>query len=339
MRPSSKDRRAPEAQSFTAKPSLLILGKTSAEARSQLEHAFKTHSLANEEFDGLGALAGKIEALAVMHVNGRIDAPLMQRLQSLKLIASFGVGYDHIEATAAADLKILVTNTPDVLTEEVADTALGLLLATVRELPQAMNYLLAGQWPTAPYPLSKATLRDRTVGLVGMGRIGQAIAERLMAFKVPLVYHTRKPNPAVPHRHYGNLVAMARDVDTLIVIVPGGAGTKNLIDEAVLKALGPRGILINVARGSVVDEAALIEALSKRRIFAAGLDVFQDEPRVPEALMRMDNVVLLPHVGSASVFTRARMEQMVVDNLLAWASGKDLISPVAESRELTPRRL
>jgi lactate dehydrogenase-like 2-hydroxyacid dehydrogenase len=317
----------------------LILGGASPEAHSQLEQAFDAHSLENEEFDSLKDRAGKIEAMAVMHVTGRIDAPLMRRLPALRLIASFGVGYDHIDAAAAAGLRILVTNTPDVLTEEVADTALGLLLATVRELPQAMNYLLAGHWPKAPYPLTKATLRDRTVGLVGMGRIGQAIAERLMAFKVPVVYHTRHPNPAVPYRHYGNLIAMASAVDTLIVIVPGGASTKNLIDETVLEALGPRGILINVARGSVVDEAALIDALTRRRIFAAGLDVFQEEPQVPEALMRLDNVVLLPHVGSASVYTRARMEQRVVDNLLAWAAGKDLISPVAESRELTPRRL
>jgi lactate dehydrogenase-like 2-hydroxyacid dehydrogenase len=260
-----------------------------------------------------------------------VDEALLAALPKLQIISSFGVGYDHIDANAAAKRGIVVTHTPDVLTEEVADTAIGLLLGTVRELPQAERYLRAGKWPTGNYPLSRATLRDRTVGMVGLGRIGIAIARRLEAFGVPVVYHTRRPRPELGYRHYPRLTDMARDVDTLMVIVPGGAATKNMIDAEVLAALGPNGIVINVARGSVIDEPALIAALRDRKILAAGLDVFVAEPHVPEELLAMDNVVLLPHVGSASEFTRAKMDQLLVDNILAWAAGKPPLTPVPET--------
>jgi lactate dehydrogenase-like 2-hydroxyacid dehydrogenase len=174
-------------------------------------------------------------------------------------------------------------------------------------------------------------LRDRTVGLVGMGRIGQAIARRLDAMRVPVVYHARHPAADVAYRHYPNLLDMARAVDILLVIVPGGAATKNLVDARVLEALGPEGILINVARGSVVDEQALITALQEKTILSAGLDVFAREPNVPAELLAMDHVVLLPHLGSASVYTRTQMDQLAVDNLLAWAAGKPPLTPVAET--------
>ena len=263
-----------------------------------------------------------VRAMAVSAPLRPVDEALLGRLPKLQLIASFGVGYDHIDANAAAKRGIVVTNTPDVLTDEVADTAVGLLLCAVRELPQAERYLRAGKWPTGNYPLSRATLRNRAIGMVGMGRIGVAIARRLEAFGVPIVYHTRRKRPELAYRHYPQLIDMARDVDTLIVIVPGGAATKNLIDAKVIDALGPDGIVINVARGSVIDEPALIAALRDRRIMAAGLDVFVNEPDVPQELLAMDNVVLLPHVGSASVFTREKMDQLLVDNVLAWAAGK-----------------
>jgi lactate dehydrogenase-like 2-hydroxyacid dehydrogenase len=226
---------------------------------------------------------------------------------------------------------VVLTNTPDVLTEEVADTALGLLLCTVRELPQAERYLRAGKWLERNYPLTKATLRNRTVGMVGMGAIGQAIARRLAAFGVPVVYHTRKPRRDVSYLHCPSLIEMAHAVDILMVIVPGGAGTANLINAEVLDALGPDGILINMARGSVVDEPALIKALQDKRIMAAGLDVFAKEPDVPRELIAMDNVVLFPHLGSASVYTREKMDQLVVDNIGAWAAGKPPLTPVAET--------
>jgi lactate dehydrogenase-like 2-hydroxyacid dehydrogenase len=223
-----------------------------------------------------------------------------------------------------------VTNTPDVLNEVVADTALGLLLCTVREFPQADRYLRTGAWMDKPYRLTQGTLRDRTVGIVGMGRIGKAIAKRLDAFGVPVVYHARNPQD-VTYKYYPKLLDMARDVDTLMIIVPGGAATLNMINAEVFKALGPRGVVINMARGTVIDEPALIEALKNRTIFSAGLDVFAKEPQVPKELIEMDHVVLLPHVGSASEHTREAMDQLVVDNILAWAAGKPPLTPVAET--------
>jgi lactate dehydrogenase-like 2-hydroxyacid dehydrogenase len=281
--------------------------------------------------DALLALVKDVRAMAVSAPVEPINDALLARLPQLEIIASFGVGYDHIDAAAAAKRGIIVTHTPDVLTEEVADTALGLILCTVRELPQAERYLRAGKWLEGEYPLTKASLRDRTVGLVGMGRIGRAIARRLEAFGVPVVYHTRQPRPELAYRHYPDLIEMARAVDILLVIVPGGQATRNLIDAKVLEALGPDGILVNMARGSVVDEPALIAALQRGTIMSAGLDVFAKEPHVPNELIAMENVVLFPHLGSASVFTRAKMDQLVVDNILAWAAGKPPLTPVPET--------
>ena len=275
--------------------------------------------------------APRIRGMAVAATSERIDGPFMSRFARLEIVSSFGVGYDHIDAAWAGGHGITVTNTPDVLTEEVADTALGLLLCTVREFPQAERYLRSGHWLQGDYPLSKATLRDRTVGLLGMGRIGQAIARRLDAMRVPVVYHSRRPAPDIPYQHYPNLLDMARQVEVLLVITPGGAQTRNLINAEVLAALGRQGILINMARGSVVDEPALIKALQQGTILSAGLDVYAREPHVPPELIAMDNVVLFPHLGSASVTTRQRMDQLVVDNLLAWAAGKPPLTPVAET--------
>jgi len=293
---------------------------------------FTVHALAAApDRDAFLAARAKARAVAVTSTSEMIDDALFARLPALDIISSFGVGYDHIDARAAARRGIVVTNTPDVLTEEVADTTLGLLIATARELPQAERYLRAGKWLEGAYPLSRATLRNRTAGLVGMGRIGQAIARRLEAFGIPVVYHSRQPRSELPYAYYADLIDMARAVDVLIVIVPGGPATRNMIDAKVLDALGPNGILINVARGSVVDEAALISALSDGTIMAAGLDVFAKEPEVPAELLALDNAVLLPHVGSASVFTREKMDQLIVDNILAWAAGRPPLTPVPET--------
>jgi lactate dehydrogenase-like 2-hydroxyacid dehydrogenase len=319
------------------KPELLLVGPPKPKVVAGLESAYRVHRLPDAAPpDGfLASIAERVRAIAVTYASPtsqqRIDAAFMQRFPRLEIVASFGVGYDHVEAKWAGAHGILVTNTPDVLNEEVADTALGLLLCTVRELPQAVRYLQAGHWKQGPYPLTEATLRDRTVGMVGMGRIGQAIARRLDAFRVPVVYHSRRPNPGVVYRHYPRLLDMARDVDVLLIVVPGGAETRSLVNADVLAALGPNGILINVGRGSVVDEAALIAALRDRTIFAAGLDVFLNEPLVPEQLIAMDHVVLFPHIGSATVYTRAAMDQLVVDNLLSYAAGHGPLTPVAET--------
>jgi lactate dehydrogenase-like 2-hydroxyacid dehydrogenase len=276
-------------------------------------------------------VAPHARAIASSVTQERIGADLMSKLPKLEIVSTFGVGYDHIDVSFAAAHGITVTNTPQVLTEEVADTALGLLLCTVREFPQAERYLRAGKWLEKAYPLTKATLRNRTVGMVGMGAIGKAIARRLDGMRVPVVYHSRRPAEGVGYRYYPSLLDMARDVNILLVITPGGAETKNLINAQVLAALGPNGILINMARGSVVDETALIRALADKTIMSAGLDVYLHEPKVPPELIAMENVVLFPHLGSASVHTRTQMDQLVVDNLLAWAAGKPPLTPVPET--------
>lgn len=256
---------------------------------------------------------------------------MLSRFPKLEIVSSFGVGYDHVDSAYAKEHGIVVTNTPDVLTEEVADTAIGLLISVLREFLKADRYLRSGLWTTQDYPLSVGSLRDRKVGMVGMGRIGQAIARRLEAARVPVVYHSRNPAAGVSYQHYPNLIEMATAVDTLIVITPGGAATANMINADVMKALGPRGVIINVARGSVIDEPALIAALKSGTILAAGLDVFAKEPNVPDELKSMQNVVLLPHIGSASLVTRNAMDQLVVDNLKAWFSGKAPLTPIAET--------
>jgi lactate dehydrogenase-like 2-hydroxyacid dehydrogenase len=277
------------------------------------------------------AVAAKIRGIAVTYSTARCDSAVMAMFPKTEIVASFGVGYDHVDANYARDHNIVVTNTPDVLTEEVADIAMGLLIATLREFVKADRYLRSGLWTTQQYPLSVGSLRDRKVGIVGMGRIGQAIARRLDASLVPVVYHSRNPVSGVKYKHYPDLIEMAKAVDTLMVIVPGGPSTANMINADVFKALGPRGVIINVARGSVVDEEAMIAALKSGAILAAGLDVFAKEPAVPDELKAMQNVVLLPHIGSASVVTRNAMDQLVVDNLKAWFAGKPPLTPIAET--------
>lgn len=313
------------------KRELLITSPMMPMIEEQLERHFAVERLykAADKEKLLAEFGPRVQAIGATP-GLKIDAALMQKLPALKIIGSFGVGYDAVDAKWAGAHGIVVTNTPDVLNEEVADTALGLLLATVRQLPQADRYVRAGKWLEKPFPLT-VTLQDRTVGVVGMGRIGKAIAKRLEAFNTPVVYHSRSKAEGVSYKHYPDLKAMARDTDVLIVITPGGAATRHMINREVLEALGPNGIVINVARGSVIDEQALIEALRNKTILSAGLDVFEDEPRVPQALIDMEHVVLLPHVGSASVHCRNRMGQLVVDNLVAWASGRPPLTPVPET--------
>jgi lactate dehydrogenase-like 2-hydroxyacid dehydrogenase len=321
------------------KPDVLLIGPLKPTVVDGLRPAFNLYTLADaKDPDALLArIVPRVRAIAVSSTTDHVDGALMSRFPKLEIVSTFGVGYDHIDAAWAGAYGITVTNTPDVLTEEVADTALGLLLCTVREFSQAERYVRAGKWAHKGYPLSRATLRNRTVGMVGMGRIGKAIARRLDAFGVPVVYHARRQASDVAHRYYPKLLDMARDVDVLLVIVPGGAETQNMIDRPVLEALGPDGILINMARGSVVDQPALIKALQDKTIMSAGLDVYLREFEVPPELIAMDHVVLLPHLGSASAHTRTQMDQLVVDNLLAWGAGKPPLTPVPEA-PWPPRR-
>jgi lactate dehydrogenase-like 2-hydroxyacid dehydrogenase len=316
----------------TDKPEVVLIGPLKPVVVKGLDAICTVHKVAEaKDRDAYIAANSHVRAIACSDTAYKIPGELMARFPSLEIVASFGVGYDHMDVKWAAAHGVVLTNTPDVLTEEVADTALGLLLCTVREFPQAERFLRAGKWLERGYPLTKATLRNRTVGMIGMGAIGQAIARRLEAFGVPVVYHTRRPRREVNYLHCPSLIEMARAVDILMVIVPGGPGTQNMINAEVLDALGPDGILINMARGSVVDEPALIKALQEKRIMAAGLDVFAEEPKVPPELIAMDNMVLFPHLGSASVYTREKMDQLVVDNIAAWAVGKPPLTPVAET--------
>lgn len=317
------------------KPDLLLTGPMMPLILEQTAAAFTVHRL-DQISDREAFLASKGAGMVAIgtgaHTGVKTDAALLDRLPNVKVIANFGVGYDSIDVAAAAKRGIIVTNTPDVLTEEVADTALGLLLMTVRELPHAERWLRAGRWAKeGDYPLTRGSLRDRKLGIIGLGRIGQAIATRVAAFGMPIVYHSRTKKQGVTYPYYDNLVAMARDVDILLAITPGGAETKNMINRAVLDALGSNGILINIARGSVVDEPELIAALREKRILSAGLDVYWNEPKIDPAFLTLDNVVLLPHVASASIHTRNGMAQMVVDNLVAYVRKTTPPTPVPET--------
>jgi lactate dehydrogenase-like 2-hydroxyacid dehydrogenase len=290
-----------------------------------------------EEADPEAVLdARRDEIVAVATGGSRIDGAFLDRLPAVRIVASFGVGYDQIDATAAAERGVVVTNTPGVLDDEVADTALGLLLMTVRELPQAERYLRAGKWQDGPYPLTKATLHGRRMGILGLGRIGQAIADRVAPFGVSVGYHNRHRKD-VEYHYYPSLVEMARDVDILMIVIPGGDDTRHLVNAEVLEALGPDGILINVARGTVVDESALVDALRDGTILSAGLDVFEAEPTVHPGLLEVPNAVLLPHVGSATIPTRNAMGNLVVENLLNWFNYGTPLTPVPESAAVLKR--
>jgi len=314
------------------KQDILVYGPPKPVVISGLSGVFTLHKFENHrDLSRLSAAAAeKIRGVAVTDLLP-VDATMLSRLPKVEIIAAFGVGYDHINVAAAKQHNAVVTHTPDVLTEETADAAIGLLIATLREYVKADRYLRSGLWANQPYPLTPASTRDRTVGLVGMGRIGKAIARRLDAMRIPVVYHARRPAEGVTYRHYPKLLDMAKAVDTLIVMVPGGASTANMVNADVLNALGPNGVVINMSRGSVVDEPALIEALKKATILAAGLDVFAKEPFVPDELKALQNTVLLPHIGSATVLTRHAMDQLVVDNLKAWFDGKLPPTPVPET--------
>jgi lactate dehydrogenase-like 2-hydroxyacid dehydrogenase len=256
---------------------------------------------------------------------------LISRLPKLQIISNFGVGYDSVDVAAAAKRGVVVTNTPNVLNDEMADFTVGLMLATIRRFPQADRYVRTGQWEGGQaFPLG-ASLRGRKVGIAGMGRIGKVIAKRLDGFDVPVSVFMRRPPADLAYPCHSSLKSLAAAVDVLIVVLPGGAETKNIVNAEILEALGPNGILINVARGSVVDEEALIEALQTGKIFAAGLDVFSREPHVPAALKQMENVVLLPHIGTATHHTRGLMAQLVIDNVISWFEGKGPLTPVAET--------
>jgi len=269
---------------------------------------------------------------------GGIDAAMIDALPNLEIIANFGVGYDSVDARHAATRGVMVTNTPDVLTEEVADTTIGLVINTVREMYAAEKWLRDGDWvKKGNYRLSRLTLRGRRVGIFGMGRIGLAVAHRIEAFGLPIAYHNRRKVEGLSYEYHATLKGLAEVVDTLICIAPGGAATEKAINAEILSALGSNGVFVNIGRGSTVDEAALAAALKSDTIAAAGLDVFADEPNVPQALLDAPNTSLLPHVGSASDHTRRAMADLCVDNLVSWFTERRPLTPVPETVNVRAR--
>jgi len=272
--------------------------------------------------------APQIRAVAASG-DSRVGADLIARLPSLEIVAVMGVGYDGVDLEACRSRGIRVSNTPDVLNDDVADLAIALMLCAARQLPAADRYLRAGEWEAkGPMPLQRKMSGAR-LGIVGMGRIGKAIARRAAAFDMHIAYTARSAKADLPYRFVPDVTALAAEVDFLVLITPGGAGTKHLVNAEVLRALGKKGILVNVARGSVVDEAALIEALEQGVIGGAALDVFEDEPRVPARLKALPHVVLVPHVGSATTATRQAMADLAFANLQAHFAGRPLLTPVA----------
>lgn len=259
--------------------------------------------------------------------NKPVSRALMEVLPNLEIISLFSVGFDHIDLEAARERQIRVTNTPDLVTECTADTALSLFMAVHRRIVEADMFVRVGKFGASAFPMGVSP-RGKTVGIVGLGRIGRAIAARLEPLGCRIVYHGRSAKDDAPYPFYPDLIKMARDCDTLVLSCAGGNETFHLVNKDVLAALGAEGFLINVARGSVVDEAALVAALENKVIAGAGLDVYANEPVVPEALKTMDRVVLLPHIGAATIETFDAMGKLVVSNLKAHFSGETLITPV-----------
>ncbi|OYU49707.1 MAG: 2-hydroxyacid dehydrogenase [Rhizobiales bacterium PAR1] len=312
---------------------VLITGQVMPLIREGLEAHFTVHKLyeMTDKEAFIASHGAKIRGMVGGAGHGKIDGAFMGRFPNLQIVGNFGVGYDGVDAKWAGEHGIIVTNTPDVLTDEVADLAMGLLISTVRRLPQADRYVRDGKWLSqGNFPLT-GSLREKKMGILGLGRIGGAIARRAEAFGLSLAYHSRSPKLDVPYTYYASLVDMARDVDILMVIAPGGESTRNIVNRAVMEALGPAGILINVARGTLVDEPVMVELLKSGKLGAAGLDVFEKEPTVPTDLFALENVVLLPHVGSGSHYTRNKMGQLVVDNIVQFSEGRGPITPVAET--------
>ncbi|MEO8057036.1 MAG: 2-hydroxyacid dehydrogenase [Burkholderiales bacterium] len=310
-------------------PSILSVAKLSPLFASQLDATFNVHDrLHQTDPTAFAAAAPTIRAIAASG-ESKVGAELIAQLPKLEIISVMGVGYDGIDVAAAKAHGAVVTHTPNVLNDDVADLAIGLMLSAARQLPAADRYVRAGSWSNGPMPLARKMSGAR-LGLVGMGRIGQAIAHRAAAFGMSIAYTARNARPALPFKYLPSATALAAESDYLVVITPGGAGTRKLINAEVLAALGAKGILVNVARGSVVDEAALIDALERGVIGGAGLDVFESEPNVPERLRALPHVVLAPHIGSATSQTRQAMADLAFGNLQLHFAGRPLLSPVPE---------
>lgn len=297
-----------------------------------VESRYRLHKLweAEDPQALIDKIAGDVQFIMCTLSGTSVDGAFMSQFPKLKGVVNYGVGYDCVDAKWAGEHGIVVTNTPDVLNNEVADLSLGLTLAVIRQIPRADRFVREGAWEKGGFPLT-ASLAGRTMGILGLGRIGKAIAKRAEAFGLKVVYHGRHRQDGVAYSFYANFKEMARACDILLLIAPGTAETHHIVNAEILEALGPEGVLINMARGSLVDQDALIAALEAGTILSAGLDVYAQEPHVPQRLIDLPQVVLLPHVGSASVVTRTAIGQLVIDNLDALAEGKRALTPVAET--------
>ena len=292
------------------------------EVQKDLEARYRLHGKA--DFDKVA------DVIRGCVTNGHSGPPpeMIDRMPKLEIIASASVGYDGIPVEYARSKGIPVCNTPDVLNDDVADLAIALMIMTARKLVVTERYARSGEWARkGEHPLANRASGKR-VGILGMGRIGTEIGKRATAMNNTVAYHSRKPVTDVPYKHYPDLVELAKNSDFLIIIIPATPQTNKIVNKAVIEALGPTGILVNVARGAVVDEDALVEALVSGKLGGAGLDVFVNEPQIPQALTTMDNVVLQPHVGSATHETRRAMSQLVLDNLDAKFAGKPLLTEI-----------
>jgi lactate dehydrogenase-like 2-hydroxyacid dehydrogenase len=310
---------------------LLMVGPLLPELILRMEARYRVHRWW-EAGDPAGFLARHGPAIRGIATSGRfgVTRDMIEALPALEVIVSFGVGYDPIDMEAARARDIVVTNTPGVLDDCVADTALALMLAVSRRVCELDRFVRAGRWRDASPGLGRK-LGGRRCGILGLGNIGRQIARRAEAFGMDIAYHNRAPRRDVPS-HYlycDDAAALARESDILVLSLPGGPGTRHLVNDRVLEALGPDGILVNVSRGSVVDQAALIQALQDRRLAGAGLDVFENEPEVPAELCAMEHVVLLPHVASSTVETRQAMSDLVMANLDGWFERRRPLTPVA----------
>ena len=314
------------------KPDVLLVMPLPPYARAQIDNLYTVHDRTHQtDPEAFAGVASSIRAI-VGSGEAKVSRELMLQMPNLKMVSVIGVGYDGVDTAAANDLGIKVTHTPDVLNDDVADLAIGLMLCAARRLPQADQYVRQGQW-LAKGPMALQTkVSGSRVGIVGMGRIGKTIAKRCAAFDMPISYTARSAKPELPFTFYANSKDLATNVDFLVIITPGGAATKGMINAEVLAALGKDGYLINVARGTVVDQAALIHALQNNIIAGAGLDVFDGEPTVPEAFYKLDNVTLLPHVGSATNATRKAMADLALLNLANFYANKPLVTPVPECK-------
>ena len=313
---------------------VLAASKLSPLYAPQVSAAYVLHDRLHEQDPAaFERVAPQIRAIAAGG-ESKVPADLINRLPALEVISVMGVGYDGVDVAAAVARGIQVTHTPDVLNDDVADLAIGLMLSAARQLPAADRYVRDGSWSKGPMPLARKMSGGR-LGLVGMGRIGQAIAQRALAFGMQVAYTSRTPRTGLSYRYLPSAAALAAEVDFLVLITPGGAATRKLVNAEVLQALGKgrgEGILVNVARGSVVDEQALVEALEAGVIAGAGLDVFENEPQVPARLTALPHVVLAPHIGSATAQTRQAMADLAFSNLAAHFGGRPLLTPVPECR-------